>query len=228
MATTDDGASIRPTNCTPSTDSGLTSLSSQSIAAHRGMGRGGRPLRARRRRPTGPGRPPYRLERPLLTAAAAPFCPVLLLLLLLLLAGPLGPLSRVAAHDSQPPPSPPPAPCPPQPEPVPQETLDLVMWERSQGQEEEATFYKWFGDRVRENSLSEYLRDRLYEDEVEKLNPTCSVIGFLLRTMPVCPVVRKLEACAYGCVYTCVRMCDCTWRASARPDSSCPSTMSTD
>jgi hypothetical protein len=54
-----------------------------------------------------------------------------------------------------------------------------------------------FGDRLRENSLSEALRDRFYDNEVEKLNPTCSVIGFLLETMPVCPIVRKLMDCAW-------------------------------
>ncbi len=80
-------------------------------------------------------------------------------------------------------------------EPVPQTAVDTVLWEREQGLEE-PTFYKWFGDRLRENSLSQAIRDRVYDDEVEKLNPTCSVIGFFLRTIPVCPVVRKLMDCA--------------------------------
>lgn len=108
----------------------------------------------------------------------------------------------MAAHDTQPPPPPresPPCPPPgPEAEPVPQAALETVLREQSEGGEEKKeSFYQWFGAKVRQNSLSEYLRDRFYDDEVEKLNPTCSVIGFLLRTTPVCPVVRKLEECAY-------------------------------
>lgn len=150
------------------------------------MGRGTRPPRARRRRrPTAPARPAHRSPQPIL----------LLLLLLLVLA----PLLLVAAHDTQqPPPASPPCPSTgPEAEPVPQAALETVLREQSEGGEEKKeSFYQWFGAKVRENSLSEYLRDRFYDDEVEKLNPTCSVIGFLLRTMPVCPVVRKLEECA--------------------------------
>lgn len=133
------------------------------------------PPRARQRRPNAPAAAPH-LSALIWRAALVPVGFLLLLLVS---------LPPAHGHDQQAEAG----------EPVPQATLDTVLWERSQGLEQRDSFPKWFGQQLRENSLSEAIRDRIYDDEVEKLNPTCSVIGFLLRTIPVCPVVRKLEEC---------------------------------
>lgn len=102
----------------------------------------------------------------------------------------LSTLSRIAAHDPQDA-----VPAAVVVEPVPQQALEQVLWEEHQEPEEENPF-AWLNKRLRGNgTFSEMLRDRLYDDEIERLNPTCAVIGLLLRTVPICPFVRRLEKC---------------------------------
>ncbi|GAB5035868.1 lipase-related protein [Nannochloropsis oceanica] len=75
----------------------------------------------------------------------------------------------------------------------PQEALEQVLWEEHQETEEPNPFL-WLKKRLRENgSFSEMLRETIYTGEIERLNPTCAVIGLLLRTVPICPFVRRLE-----------------------------------
>lgn len=77
----------------------------------------------------------------------------------------------------------------------PQEALEQVLWEEHQETEEPNPFL-WLKKRLRENgSFSEMLRETIYTGEIERLNPTCAVIGLLLRTVPICPFVRRLEKC---------------------------------
>lgn len=102
----------------------------------------------------------------------------------------LSTLSRIAAHDPQAA-----VPAAVVVEPVPQQALENVLWEQQQEPEEENPFV-WLNKRLRGNgTISEMLRNRFYDDEIERLNPTCAVIGLLLRTMPVCPFVKRLEKC---------------------------------
>lgn len=102
----------------------------------------------------------------------------------------LSTLSRIAAHDPQGA-----APAAVVVEPVPQQALEHVLWKEQQEPEEENPF-AWLNKRLRGNgTFSEMLRDRFYDDEIERLNPTCAVIGLLLRTVPICPFVRRLEKC---------------------------------
>lgn len=80
--------------------------------------------------------------------------------------------------------------------PLPQEALETLLEERQRGPEEGASVSAWVTKRLRgNNSLSEIFRDSYYDSDIKRLNPTCAVIGFLLRTVPVCPVVRQLEKC---------------------------------
>ncbi len=102
----------------------------------------------------------------------------------------LSTLSRITAHDPQGA-----APRAVVVEPVPQQALEHVLWKEQQEPEEENPFV-WLNKRLRGNgTFSELLRDRFYDDEIERLNPTCAVIGLLLRTVPICPFVRRLEKC---------------------------------
>lgn len=78
---------------------------------------------------------------------------------------------------------------------MPQQALEQVLSEEHQEAEEENPFV-WLKKRLRENgSFSEMLRGTIYKGEIERLNPTCAVIGLLLRTVPICPFVRRLEEC---------------------------------
>lgn len=81
---------------------------------------------------------------------------------------------------------------------MPQQALEQVLWEEQQEPEEENPF-AWLNKRLRGNgTFGEMLRDRFYKDEIERLNPTCAVIGLLLRTVPICPFVRRLEKCKWA------------------------------
>ena len=82
---------------------------------------------------------------------------------------------------------------------VPQQALEQVLYEDEHETVNNNPF-SWLLGRIRasEGSVSQAIRNRVYQDEVERLNPTCAVIGFFAQTIPVCPFVRRLEKCTYA------------------------------